>query len=69
MLVGVCVCVCLSQCGCLSLTQCVCLPEHDKYRGVCLQPTIELRTWFPVEELEKGSKKLKGFAAPNNTNE
>jgi len=32
------------------------LPELDKYRGRCLQPTIELRTGFPVEELEKGLK-------------
>ena len=35
---------------------------HDKYRGGHIQPTIELSTGSPVEELEKGPKELKGFA-------
>jgi hypothetical protein len=29
-----------------------------------LQPTIGLSTGSPMEELEKGLKKLKGFATP-----
>ena len=40
------------------------LPVTDKYRGGCSWPTIELSTGYPVEKLEKGSKELKGFAAP-----
>jgi hypothetical protein len=40
------------------------LPEPDKYRGRCLQPTIELITRSPTEELEKGLNELKGFATP-----
>ena len=36
----------------------------DKNRGRCLQPNIELMAGSPVEELEKGVKKLKGFATP-----
>jgi hypothetical protein len=40
------------------------LPEPDQYRGRCLQPTIGLSTRFPMEELEKGLKELKGFANP-----
>jgi hypothetical protein len=36
----------------------------DKYRGECTQLSIELSTGFPMEELEKGPKDLKGFAAP-----
>jgi hypothetical protein len=36
----------------------------DKYRGRCSQPTIVLSTGSPVEELKKGLKELKGFAAP-----
>jgi hypothetical protein len=37
---------------------------HDKYRGKCTQPSIGLSTEFPMEEVEKGPKELKGFAAP-----
>jgi hypothetical protein len=40
------------------------LPEPGKYRGICLQSTIGLGTGFPMEELEKGPKELKGFAVP-----
>jgi hypothetical protein len=40
------------------------LPEPYKYRGRCLQPTIGLSSGYPVEELEKGLKELKGFATP-----
>jgi hypothetical protein len=29
-----------------------------------MKPTIELITGFPMEELEKGLKELKGFATP-----
>jgi hypothetical protein len=39
------------------------LPEPDKYRGGYLQPTIGLSTGSLMEELEKGLKKLRGFAA------
>ena len=42
----------------------LCLPVHDKYRGGHSQRTIELSTGFPVEDLEKGPKEFKGFAAP-----
>ena len=37
---------------------------YDKYRGGHSQPVIELNTESPMEELEKGLKELKGFAAP-----
>jgi hypothetical protein len=40
------------------------LPEPDKYRGKCLQPTTGLSMGSPMEELEKGLKELKGFVAP-----
>ena len=30
----------------------------------CSQPTIELSTGSPMEELEKGPKELKGFCSP-----
>jgi hypothetical protein len=40
------------------------LPELDKYRGRCSQPTIGLSMGSSMEELEKGLKKLKGFATP-----
>ena len=40
------------------------LPEPDKYRGGCSQPSIELIMGSPMKELEKGPKKLKGFATP-----
>jgi hypothetical protein len=36
----------------------------DKYRNGCSQPSIELSTGFPIKELEKGPKELKGFADP-----
>ena len=36
----------------------------DKYKGGCSQPTTGLSTGSTVKELEKGPKKLKGFAAP-----
>jgi hypothetical protein len=39
------------------------LPVHEKYRGVCLQLSIEGSTGSPVKELEKVPKKLKEFAA------
>ena len=38
------------------------LPEHDKYRGRCLQSTIGLSTGSSTEELEKGLKELDLFA-------
>ena len=44
------------------------LPEPDNYRGRCLQPTIGLRNEFPMEELEKGLKELKGFATHRKNN-
>jgi hypothetical protein len=34
------------------------LPELDKYRGGCSQPTIGLNMGSPVEELEKGLKEM-----------
>jgi hypothetical protein len=40
------------------------LPVPDKYRGGCSQPFIGLSTGSPMEEIEKGPKELKGFAAP-----
>jgi hypothetical protein len=44
------------------------LPEPDKYRDRCSQPTTELSMGSPIgsprEELEKGLKELKGFATP-----
>jgi hypothetical protein len=40
------------------------LPEPDKYRGRCSQPTIGLSVESLMKELEKGQKELKGFAAP-----
>jgi hypothetical protein len=40
------------------------LPEPDKYRSECSQPTIGLGSGLLIEELEKGLKKLRGFAAP-----
>jgi hypothetical protein len=35
------------------------IPEPDKYRGCCSQPTIGLSTEIPMKELEKGLKELK----------
>ena len=40
------------------------MPEPDKYRGGCSQPTIGLSTGSTMEELEKLLKDLKGFATP-----
>jgi hypothetical protein len=40
------------------------LPEPDKHRGRCSQPTIGLSSGSPMEELEKGLKELKEFATP-----
>ena len=40
------------------------LSEPDKYRGGCSQPTIGLSAGSRMEELEKGLKELRGFAAP-----
>jgi hypothetical protein len=40
------------------------LSEPDKYRGGCSQPIIGLSTESPLEELEKGTNELKGFATP-----
>ena len=40
------------------------LQVHDKYRREHSEPTIELSTGSPLEELEKGPKELKKFAAP-----
>ena len=37
---------------------------HDNYREGQSQPTIELSTGSPMEELEKGTTELKGFATP-----
>ena len=36
----------------------------DNYRSGCSQPSNGLSTGSPMEELEKGPKELKGFAAP-----
>ena len=38
------------------------LSETDKKRGWLSQPTIELSMDYPIEELEKWLKELKGFA-------
>jgi hypothetical protein len=40
------------------------LPELDKNRSRCLQPTIGLSVGSVMEELEKKLKELKGFTAP-----
>jgi hypothetical protein len=40
------------------------LPEPYKYMCGCSQPTIGLIVGSLIEELEKGLKKLKGFATP-----
>ena len=47
------------------------MPEPDKYRGGCSQPTIGLRTGSQMEVLEKELKELKGFAIyrKNNINQ
>ena len=39
-------------------------PVSDKYRGRSLPPTIGLSTGFPMKELEKVPKEMKGSAAP-----
>ena len=38
--------------------------ERENYRGEHSQPAIELITGSPMGELEKGLKKMKGFAVP-----
>jgi hypothetical protein len=38
--------------------------DPDKYRCGCWQPTIGFSMGTPMEELGKGLKELKGFAAP-----
>ena len=40
------------------------LPETGKYRGVFSNLTFGLSVGSEMEELEKGLKELKGFAAP-----
>jgi hypothetical protein len=40
------------------------LPVSDKYRSGCSQPSIGRSTLSPMKELEKVSKKLKGFVTP-----
>jgi hypothetical protein len=40
------------------------MQEPDKYRGGCSQATIGLSMGSKMEELEKGLKELRGFAAP-----
>jgi hypothetical protein len=44
------------------------LPERNKYRGRCSQPSIELSTGSPMEKLEEGLKEMKGFAAHRRNN-
>jgi hypothetical protein len=44
------------------------LPETDKYRGRCSKRSIVLSNGPPMEELEKGLKELKGFAAHRKNN-
>ena len=39
------------------------LPETDKYRGGCSESTIRQSMGSPMEELEKGLKELRKFAA------
>ena len=40
------------------------LTEPYKYRGGYSHPTIGLSAGFPMKELEKGLKELKGFTTP-----
>ena len=42
----------------------IALSLPDKYRGRCSQPTIGLSRRSPMEEIEKGLKKLKELAVP-----
>ena len=44
------------------------MPEPDKYKGRCSQPTIGLSIGSPIEELEKGLKELKGVATHRKNN-
>jgi hypothetical protein len=44
------------------------LPESNKYRGRCSQPTIELSAGSPKGELENGLKELRGFATSRKNN-
>jgi hypothetical protein len=39
------------------------LPVPDKHRNGCSKPSIGLNLGSPMKELDKGPKKLKGFAA------
>jgi hypothetical protein len=47
---------------------CEALSEPDKYRGRCSQLTTGLSMVFPLEELEKGLKELRGFSAYQGSN-
>jgi hypothetical protein len=40
----------------------------DKYRSRCSQATIGLSTGYPIEELEKGPKELKGLQPHRRNN-
>jgi hypothetical protein len=40
------------------------LPEPEKHRGECSQPTIGLNPRLPMVELEKGLNEVKGFVSP-----
>jgi hypothetical protein len=40
------------------------LKVQIKYRSGCSQPSIGVSTGFPMKELEKVPKELKGFAVP-----
>jgi|UPI0000F4F447 hypothetical protein len=44
------------------------LPVPEKYRSGCSQPSIERSTWFPMKELEKGSKELRGLQPHRRNN-
>jgi hypothetical protein len=39
-------------------------PVPEKYKAESSQPTIALSTGFPMKELEKEPKEMKGLAAP-----
>ena len=54
---------CLLTEACIAVSQ-KALPEPDKYRGGCLQPTIVLSIEYLKDELEKELKELRGFALP-----
>jgi hypothetical protein len=44
------------------------LPEPDKYRGGCLQPTIRLSMGSLMEELEKGLRELRSLQLRRKNN-